>query len=154
VTSQILANIYLNELDQFIKHQLKIKYYFRYADDFIIVHNNPDYLKDQLAVINSFLENNLALQLHADKVSIRKFRQGVDFLGYVILPHYKILRTKTKRRMFKKIFKKQELWLSGRLDEEKFQSTRQSYLGLLKHCQGYELECVIKNSSSRHRPAE
>ena len=76
VTSQIFANIYLNELDQFIKHRLKVRHYFRYTDDFVIVHQNPEYLQDILSKIAIFLENNLDLRLHPGKIEIRKFRRG------------------------------------------------------------------------------
>ena len=76
VTSQLFANIYLNELDQFIKHKLKIKYYFRYADDFILVHNNKNFLENTKEQIRVFLNNNLKLNFHEDKIIIRKLRQG------------------------------------------------------------------------------
>ena len=145
VTSQIFANIYLNELDQFIKHQLKIRHYFRYADDFIIVSDNHDYLRFVLEEIKDFLANKLLLELHPDKIEIRKFRQGVDFLGYVVLPHYIVLRTKTKRRMMKKLARKRKLLLTGELDAEKYRQSVQSYLGILKHCRGYKLEKLIKD---------
>ncbi|MEK7653603.1 MAG: RNA-directed DNA polymerase [Patescibacteria group bacterium] len=145
MTSQIFANIYLNELDQFAKHELKIKHYFRYTDDFIIVHNKSDYLQEELKEIEEFLENRLLLELHSNKVSIKKFRQGVDFLGYVILPHYKILRAKTRRRMFKKLFQKERLIGGDLLCENKFNQAVQSYLGILSHCNGYEVETVIRN---------
>jgi len=114
----------MNELDQFIKHKLKVKYYFRYTDDFIILHKNEDYLKELLLTIKSFLKEKLKLKLHPSKVFIRKLSQGIDFLGYVVLPYHKVLRTKTKRRMFKRINSK----------------NLQSYLGILKHCNGYKIK--------------
>jgi len=141
LTSQIFANIYLNELDQFVKHKLRMRHYFRYADDFIIVHNNRDYLQNLLEFLSDFLKSELGLELHPQKVEIRKFQQGIDFLGYVILPHHIVLRTKTKRRMFKKL-------LQGRDSQSHLQRV-QSYLGLLKHCNGYQLETIIKNSFYR-----
>ena len=143
VTSQIFANIYLNELDQAIKHKLKVKYYFRYADDFVIIHESITYLKNALKDINIFLQNSLSLNLHPDKVSIRKFRQGVDFLGYVALPYYRILRTKTKKRMMKKLSAKRKLVDMGMVPEEKFQQSLKSYMGILKHCRGYKIETKI-----------
>lgn len=103
VTSQLFANIYLNELDQFIKHRLKIKYYLRYRDDFVILRGNKKDPTNFIKPINDFLKEKLNLSLHSDKIIIRKYRQGVDFLGYVVLPHYRILRTRTKRRMLRKI---------------------------------------------------
>ena len=103
LTSQLFANIYLNELDQFVKHDLKIRDYIRYTDDFVIAHENPDYLLHLKENIEKFLREHLYMELHPDKVSIRKHNQGIDFLGYVVLPHAQVIRTKTKRRIMRKI---------------------------------------------------
>jgi len=146
LTSQIFANIYLNELDQFVKHRLRLKHYFRYADDFVIVHNDFDYLAGLIPVLRNFLNQELCLELHPNKLSIRPLRQGIDFLGYVILPHHIALRTKTKRRMFKKLFQKQNLVRRELLDEESFRQTIQSYLGLLSHCRAYDLSMTVENN--------
>ena len=143
VTSQIFANIYLHELDKFIKQELHIKNYFRYADDFIIIHEDREYLRRLLRPIKDFLKDNLGLALHPGKVSIRKYRQGIDFLGYVILPHHIVLRTKTKKRMFRKINSNKKKFISGIIDEEVFNQSYQSYLGLLKHCNGYKIKQKI-----------
>ncbi|MBU2634968.1 reverse transcriptase/maturase family protein [Patescibacteria group bacterium] len=132
ITSQLFANIYLNELDYYIKHNLRIKYYIRYCDDFIIINNNEEYLEKLILIIDNFLKERLKLSLHPDKIVIKKYHQGIDFLGYVSFPYYRILRTRTKNRMFKKIQQK--------IKEESFSQTIQSYLGVLKHCNGYKLE--------------
>lgn len=124
LTSQYFANIYLNELDQFIKHKLRIKYYIRYMDDFVILDRNQEFLRKLISPISNFLNNQLNLSFHPDKIMVRKYNQGIDFLGYVILPYYRVLRTKTKKRMFKKINSK----------------NLQSYLGVLSHCYSYKLK--------------
>ncbi len=124
VTSQLFANIYLNELDQFAKHKLKIKHYLRYCDDFIILSGKKDNFAEIIDKISRFLAENLNLTLHPNKIIIRRFSQGIDFLGYVSRPYCVVLRTKTKRRMFRKINK----------------TNLQSYLGLLKHCRGHKLK--------------
>jgi len=129
LTSQYFANIYLNELDQFVKHGLKVKYYLRYTDDFVILNKDKDYLENLINPIENFLKNRLNLSLHPDKIMIRKYNQGFDFLGYVTLPYYRVLRTKTKQRMFRKVNQK----------------NIQSYLGILKHCCGYKLERKLRN---------
>lgn len=134
LTSQIFANIYLNQLDYFVKYELKVRYYFRYADDVVIVHRNTAYLQHLIAIIETFLTRELALTLHPQKIVLRKFQQGIDFLGYVSLPHYRMLRTKTKRRMMRRI----EQWQPGEF------GTVESYLGLLKHCNGYGLSKKIR----------
>ncbi len=134
VTSQLFANIYLNELDQFAKHELKAKHYFRYCDDFIIVHAEREFLRKSLEKITCFLYEKLLLELHPKKVEIRKVRQGVDFLGYVISPHVTVLRTSTKRRLLRKLSEAKKNFLVGEMSKEKFKSTIVSYLGVLSHC--------------------
>ena len=121
LTSQLFANIYLNELDQFAKHSLKAKYYIRYADDFVILYGNRDYLESTISKIEYFLENKLKLQLHPGKVFIKTLHSGVDFLGWVNFASHRILRAKTRERMFKGIKKNSIV------------ETLNSYLGLLKH---------------------
>jgi len=150
ITSQIFANIYLNELDWFIKRKLKVKNYFRYADDFVIVHSEIDYLKDILSQIDDFLKSELKLELHPGKVEIRKFSQGIDFLGYVILPHYIVLRTKTKRRILKKLSLKHKMWQEELVSKESLSQSIQSYLGILKHCQGYEIATKIRQKINHY----
>lgn len=76
VTSQLFANIYLNELDQFIKHELKARYYFRYCDDFVIVHHERKFLEDAISYIGNFLNQKLLLLLHPDKVKICTVQGG------------------------------------------------------------------------------
>lgn len=140
VTSQLFANIYLNELDQFIKHRVKIKYYLRYCDDFVILGENKEHLTNLIPLVNNFLKEKLKLNLHSDKIIIRKYHQGIDFLGYVILPHYRVLRTKTKRRIFKKIRLKYQDLQNKIIPEEFFEQILQSYFGVLRHCQGHKIK--------------
>ncbi|MCE9585388.1 reverse transcriptase/maturase family protein [Candidatus Nomurabacteria bacterium] len=127
VTSQLFANVYMNVFDQFMKHVLKVKYYARYCDDFVCVSKDKYFLELLLPKISEFLEEKLKLKLHPKKVEIRKVSQGVDFLGYVVLTHYKVLRTSTKKRILRKV--KQNL----------FKESKFSYLGILSHCRGYKL---------------
>ena len=143
LTSQIFANIFLDKFDWFVKKQLRIKYYFRYADDFVIVDPNPEYLREFINPIEKFLNTKLDLELHPQKIQIRKFRQGIDFLGYVILPHYITLRTKTKKRMFKRIKINKEKLRQGLISEESFNQSLQSYYGILKHCNSYRLRAGL-----------
>jgi len=124
VTSQLFANIYLHQLDFFIKHKLKIKHYIRYCDDFVIIENRRDSFSEYIKVIEQFLNENLKLVLHQRKTIIRKYSQGVDFLGYVLRPHHRTLRTKTKRRLLRKINSKNYF----------------SYCGVLSHCSSYKLK--------------
>jgi retron-type reverse transcriptase len=128
LTSQLLVNIYMNEFDQFVKRKLKVKYYIRYADDFVILQSDKIELEKLLKKMKEFLENKLKLNMHPDKVYIKTIVSGVDFLGWVSFPKHRVLRTSTKRRMLKK------------LKENSKEETRQSYLGMLEHGDAYELQ--------------
>ncbi|HEY4499300.1 MAG TPA: reverse transcriptase domain-containing protein [Candidatus Paceibacterota bacterium] len=133
VTSQLFSNIYLNELDQFIKHGPKQKYYIRYCDDFVILGRDEGELQTLVLRIASFLESKLALVLHPQKIEIRKISQGVDFLGYVVLPHRIVLRMKTKHRMLRRVNEK----------------NLSSYLGLLSHCSGKKIAEEVRKAVLR-----
>lgn len=122
LTSQLLVNVYMNVFDQFVKHKLKVKFYVRYADDFVILSKDQAELEILLPKIQSFLLDRLRLQLHPKKISISKLSKGVDFLGWVHFNDHRVLRTVTKRRMFQNLQKNGER-----------QEVVQSYLGLLKH---------------------
>lgn len=145
LTSQLFANIYLNEFDQFIKHKLRVKNYVRYTDDFAIVAGNKLYLESIIAPIRSFLAIKLALELHPQKITIRKFHQGVDFLGYILLPHHRLLRTKTKQRIFRKLKKRIKEYKNGAINKQTLEQSLQSYLGVLSHANTYKLEQELKN---------
>ncbi len=132
LTSQLLVNIYMNEFDQFVKRRLKIKHYVRYADDFVFLSEDKDYLKDVLVRVGEFLRSELHLSLHPDKVSISTFAAGVDFLGWVHFPDHRILRSATRKRMFRNIEQK-----------EGKEETVQSYLGLLSHGNAYKLSVMV-----------
>ena len=134
LTSQIFANVYLNELDRFIKHNLKIKYYLRYADDFIILDQDQTYLYRCIDTLKQFLADRLKLELHSAKILIRKFSWGIDFCGYIVLPHYIIPRTKTRRRIYKKVLK-------DKVSPQSFQS----YLGYFSHTDSYQVQNDFTN---------
>lgn len=128
LTSQLFANVYMNEFDQFIKHELRIKYYIRYADDFVIFSDDRYKLQNFIHQINAFLESELHLSLHRNKLFIKTIGSGVDFLGWVHFPDHRVLRTATKRRMVK------------RIKEHLTQEAINSYIGLLKHGNTNELK--------------
>jgi retron-type reverse transcriptase len=133
LTSQLFANIYLNELDQFIKRILRVKNYLRYTDDFILMSRDKGELERALPLVRDFLTNHLALELHPTKVTFRKWHQGVDFLGYVHFPYFQVIRTNTKKRIFRKLRKRLEELQTGEIDNETFSQSLQSFLGVLSH---------------------
>ncbi len=137
VTSQLFANVYLNEVDQFSKQGLDVRYYARYCDDFVFVSDSVTYLERLIPLLSRFLENSLHLELHPNKIEIHSFRQGIDFLGYVIRPHHRVFRTRTKRRMFKKMKSAKEWVANGTMEEKTFQAMAHSYRGMLSHARSY-----------------
>lgn len=145
LTSQLFANIYMNKLDQFVKHKLKVKHYLRYTDDFVIVSENEKYLEDLIKPINGFLRRKLKLSVHPQKVILRKYGQGIDFLGYIILPRYKIVRAKTRKRIFRKTNKLAEEYEAGMITKEKLEQSLASYKGVLSHANSYELFRKLKD---------
>lgn len=129
LTSQLFCNIYMNEFDQFVKHVLRLKYYIRYADDLVIFSPDKNELEILLPKLNGFLQNNLKLTLHPDKISIATLHSGIDFLGWVHFFNHRVLRTVTKKRMIKK--------LNGK--------NVSSYLGFLKHGNAGKIKNGILN---------
>lgn len=127
VTSQLFANIYLHELDWFMKQALGIKYYLRYCDDFVVVSTDKAYLESLVSPIRQFLATDLKLELHPNKISIRTWRQGVDFLGYVLRPCAVTPRTKTRRRMLTRVN----------------ENNLSSYLGVCSHANAYHLAQTV-----------
>lgn len=130
LTSQLFSNVYMDVFDQFVKRRLGIKYYVRYADDFLILDQCRENLENLIPVLRDFLATNLKLELHPNKILLRKWHSGVDFLGYNSFPHHRVLRTKTKKRMFFKVAAKNIA----------------SYLGVLSHANSYKLKENLLNN--------
>lgn len=137
VMSQLFANIYLNPLDKFIKEKLRLKHYLRFCDDMILVKENSKFERE-LSAIQKFIQNNLKLNLKIGK--IRKLKWGFDWLGYVVLPHHRVLRTRTKRRMLRNLKNGYELMVAGKITPLEHQQVLNSYRGLLKHCDSFKLK--------------
>lgn len=145
LTSQLFANVYMNAFDQCMKHTLKVQQYIRYTDDFVVVSDDEEYLRLLLPSVISFLQETLHLKLHPHKVTIRKLRQGIDFLGYVLLPHHRLMRTTTKRRMLRKLREKTSAASADLLPKESVEQSLQSYLGVLSHADCYRLGQDLQN---------
>ena len=145
LTSQIFTNIYLSQLDQFIKHKLKVRYYLRFADDLMLLSDNKKYLEGLLPEIDKFLNNNLCLKLHPDKISLRPLKQGLDYLGYIVLPYHTVLRTKTKKRMFRKLNRRLSEYFEGKIKQEGFYQSLSSYRGIMKHADSHKLQKQVLN---------
>jgi len=132
LTSQLFVNVYMDKFDQFVKHKLKVKYYIRYADDFVVLSEDKNYLLRILSRMKAFLYDRLKLTLHPNKVCIKTFSSGVDFLGWVHFPDHRVLRTATKQRMFRRVKE-----MDGK------EETVASYLEMLNHGNAYKLSRLI-----------
>jgi len=155
LTSQLFGNVYLNDFDYFVKHKLGCKYYGRYVDDFVIVHQDKEYLKSIIPLLKEYLQNELSPELHSEKIYLQHFSKGVFFLGVIIKPYRIYIRNQTKGNFYKKI-KYWNNFLAERqykLNEEslkQFLSSVNSYLGIMKHYNTYNLRkrTLIQNLSA------
>ncbi len=146
VTSQLFANIYLHELDMFIKHTLRERYYLRYCDDFIILSSDEHYLRCVIADTGEFLSKHLQLELHPKKIILRKLSTGVDFIGYIFFAHHTLLRSCTKKRMYKRLKTTYEHLLNNQIECFAMDQQLQSYLGILSHANQFTLSQALKNA--------
>ena len=137
-TSQMFANIYLNELDQHAKHNLKCKYYFRYMDDIVILCENKKVAQKVLNEITIFLEENLKLTLNS-KTKIFKNIQGVNFDGYKINEERLKIRNTSKYRMKRKLEKDIQRIKKGKITLPEIQRSIAGWLGYVKHADSYGL---------------
>ena len=145
LTSQYFANIYLNELDYFIKHTIKNKTYVRYMDDFILILKTKDEAKQLKNTIFNFLKQELHLELNP-KSRYYPSAMGVNFCGYRIFPTYRLLRNDSKKKIKKKIKKWNLLYKNGKLDFAKSFQSLKSWEGHISHCNSYRLKQKILNS--------
>jgi len=103
LTSQFFANVYLNELDYLVKHKLRIKYYIRYVDDFVILYASKTQLEIWKEEINMFIGNKLKIELHSQKSSVIPISKGVDFVGFRNFYYFKLLRKRNFKKMLLKV---------------------------------------------------
>lgn len=143
-TSQYFANIYLNELDHFVKEKIKIKYYIRYMDDFVIFTKNKEEAKKYMQIIKEFLSNKLKLELNAkSKYYPSKF--GCDFCGYIIYETHILLRKRFKRKTKRKIKKWNKLYNKNELNIHNIQLKWNSMIAHASHASSYNFLCKIYN---------
>lgn len=152
LTSQMFANLYLNELDQYAKHTLKIHYYIRYMDDVIILHHDKAYLGVVKNEIEQFLNEALRLQLN-NKTAIRPCRTGIDFVGFRIWATHRKLKKKTVTKIKRSVKNLARLRAEGEITESTLNQAIASYKGVLSHCDSYglrrELNRIWKDSGRK-----
>ena len=133
LTSQFFANMYLNELDQFVKHALRCRYYVRYSDDFLILHRDKNQLEKWKKEVGLFLKDKLDLALNTHKTTIQPVSNGIDYLGYIVRPFYTLVRRRVINNLKQKVIR-------GTLSKQSYVS----YLGHFKHANAYRLRQRIK----------
>lgn len=143
-TSQFFANIYLNELDYYIKDVLKIKYYVRYMDDFILLLDNKEKAKEVNKKINDYVCSKLDLELNR-KTRYYPSKEGIDFCGYRIFENYILLRKRFKRKMKKTIKKWNKLYHDNKINMKKMELSYNSFLAHASHANSYNYICKIKD---------
>lgn len=140
LTSQLFANVYLNQLDQFVKHRLKARFYIRYMDDFVLLAPDKAILWGWRSQIEQFLKERLALELHPKSSIFPVGPRCVDFLGYRIWPSFRLLRKASVKRMKRKMRRWQRLWAEGQpLDLARVRASLMSWLGHAGHANTYRL---------------
>lgn len=146
LTSQLFANIYLNELDQYIKRDLKVKYYGRYVDDMVLVGNDKSELLALIAKISDYLAQNLALNLHPKKIYLQHHNKGVNFLGVYIKPYRMLPGKRLKRNFYNKVGEYLMIWMATEPDAKPdnakifftdFNQTANSYFAALNQIDAY-----------------
>ena len=127
----MFANIYLNEIDQFVKHNLHIKYYCRYLDDSIVIVKTKKEAIETLNKIKEFLHTNLKLELNK-KTQIFKSKQGVNFCGYKINEYRLKIRDKGKRKLKNKVKKLEKLVKEGKITSKEAHKYLAGHMGYIK----------------------
>jgi len=143
-TSQFFANVYLNELDYYIKHILKAKYYIRYVDDFVIFHRSKKRLKYFLKHIKYFLPC-LKIKLHEDKTGIYALRNGITFLGYRIFYHYKLLKKRNIKYFRKRLKNNIYLYKNNEISDNQLRSRINGWIGYAKFGNTYNFRKKLLN---------
>ena len=141
LTSQFFANVYLHELDYFVKHQLNAKYYIRYVDDFVILHKYNKELIIWKFRINKFLKEKLLIELHKDKTRIISISRGIDFVGFRNFYYYRLLRKRNIINMQRKI----DLFNNIKINYEKFFEIFQGWNAYARWANSYKLRRRLIN---------
>lgn len=138
LTSQFFANVFLNELDQFVKHKLRAEHYIRYVDDFVILDSSKERLIEYKSKIDLFLREKLDLNLHPDKSKILRLEHSVGFLGLRIFPCHKRIQKRNIRRFDKKFRRLHTLYQNGHIEREKVLEHFEGWLSYISHANTFK----------------
>lgn len=144
LTSQFFANIYLNELDQFVKHKLKAKCYIRYVDDFVILDKNVKKLEVFKSKINTFLES-IKLKLHPEKSVIKNILSGISFLGFRVFYYHKLLKNKNSARVRRKIIRFKKMFGKNKIGYDTIYASMEGWAAHAKGGNTYKLRTQVIN---------
>jgi RNA-directed DNA polymerase len=132
LSSQFFANVYLNELDQFVKHELKVPRYVRYVDDFVLVHESRAQLMAWQEAIERFLQDRLRLALKPEQ-RLEQLASGIDFLGYIVFPRHTLVR----RRVVVHAREKLDAWKSQHIRHNRISARPEQIRELRSICASY-----------------
>ena len=141
--NQMLANVNMNEVDHFVKRQLRVHQYVRYVDDSVMLSDSKAQLLEWRHRVEDFTAERLKLELNPKKTFIQPISHGIDFCQYRIYPDHIKLKKSTALRMKRNLKRIQNLYAEGKIDLERAQRTVTSYMGLLSHCDSYQLRKTI-----------
>lgn len=137
-TSQWFGNLYMNEIDQYLKHEHKIRHYLRYCDDFLVIHEDKKYLSELAEIIREYIAEKLKLTF--SKCNVFPITQGIDFVGYRHFPNHILVRKSTTKRVRRRMKALPELLHKGKITELQYQSSIASTMGWLKWANSHNLQ--------------
>lgn len=135
--SQLSANVYMNELDQFVKRKLRVKFYTRYMDDMMAISRDKEAAKEVMQKASSFIENKLDLRMNEDKTKIFPIEQGINSIGYKTYATHRLLRNQSKKKIKRKAKKIRIAIKEGRMTVEKAEQIFNSWHGHAKYCSSH-----------------
>lgn len=154
LTSQFFANVYLNELDHFVKEQLRAKYYVRYVDDFVILHVHKEALQNYKIEIGAFLKQNLDLNLHPDKSKIICLGEQLNFLGFRIFNHHKLLKKQNLRKMRLKFLILKQQYQNNEVNYDTIYDLLEGWMAYAKYANTFKLRRSIAFRIEQEFPRE
>jgi len=154
LTSQFLANVYLNELDWFVKRELKAEYYIRYVDDFVILHHDKHELQSFKERIEDFLADHLHLKLNHDKSKIEPLARGIQFLGFRNYYHHKLLKKKSTKRIYRKIHLLENDYRSRKIDYDQMYDFLEGWCAYARNANTFKLRKKLLGHIEQKFPHE
>ncbi|MDE1810545.1 MAG: group II intron reverse transcriptase domain-containing protein [Candidatus Micrarchaeota archaeon] len=145
LTSQFFANVYLDELDQFVKHRLGVRYYIRYVDDFVILHRDRKALQLLRGEIQHFLVSDLRIELHPDKTRVVPLDRGITFLGFRVFPLYRLLKKSNARRIWRRMDRLKRIYAAGEMSAEQVSRSIEGWLGYARFADTYNLRRRVES---------